>query len=201
MTIAKDVKIQVEFNPAKVAAYRLIGYENRLLRHGGLQRRHEGRRRDRRRPHGHGAVRARAAWRDRPRARRQIHQCSSRRGRNPAPPASNSHDLLVLRVATNSPTRDEHAYGLPADGSRRRLLRRRPRFPFRRGGRGVRDASQGSPYRADATLGWVLDTATASRGSDRGGYRSEFLSLVQKAIALQTPDNATADWRSKGPTK
>jgi len=30
-TIAKDVKIQVEFNPAVVAAYRLIGYENRLL--------------------------------------------------------------------------------------------------------------------------------------------------------------------------
>jgi Ca-activated chloride channel family protein len=32
MTIAKDVKIQVEFNPAKVASYRLIGYEKRLLR-------------------------------------------------------------------------------------------------------------------------------------------------------------------------
>lgn len=30
-TIAKDVKIQVEFNPAQVGAYRLIGYENRLL--------------------------------------------------------------------------------------------------------------------------------------------------------------------------
>jgi Ca-activated chloride channel family protein len=30
-TIAKDVKIQVEFNPAHVTAYRLIGYENRLL--------------------------------------------------------------------------------------------------------------------------------------------------------------------------
>ena len=30
-TIAKDVKIQIEFNPAKVAGYRLIGYENRLL--------------------------------------------------------------------------------------------------------------------------------------------------------------------------
>ena len=29
--IAKDVKIQVEFNPANVAEYRLIGYENRLL--------------------------------------------------------------------------------------------------------------------------------------------------------------------------
>lgn len=31
LTIAKDVKIQVEFNPAKVSGYRLIGYENRRL--------------------------------------------------------------------------------------------------------------------------------------------------------------------------
>ena len=31
VTIAKDVKIQVEFNPQQVGAYRLIGYENRML--------------------------------------------------------------------------------------------------------------------------------------------------------------------------
>ncbi|MBI5010951.1 MAG: DUF3520 domain-containing protein, partial [Bacteroidia bacterium] len=30
-TIAKDVKFQIEFNPAKIKAYRLIGYENRIL--------------------------------------------------------------------------------------------------------------------------------------------------------------------------
>lgn len=32
LTIARDVKIQIEFNPAQVAEYRLIGYENRALR-------------------------------------------------------------------------------------------------------------------------------------------------------------------------
>jgi Ca-activated chloride channel family protein len=32
-TVAKDVKFQIEFNPATVAAWRLIGYENRLLAH------------------------------------------------------------------------------------------------------------------------------------------------------------------------
>jgi secreted protein with Ig-like and vWFA domain len=32
VTVAKDVKVQVEFNPARVSSYRLIGYENRLLR-------------------------------------------------------------------------------------------------------------------------------------------------------------------------
>src|SRR5687767_5206330 len=31
VTIAKDVKIQIEFNPARVASYRLLGYENRML--------------------------------------------------------------------------------------------------------------------------------------------------------------------------
>jgi Ca-activated chloride channel family protein len=33
VTVAKDVKLQVEFNPSTVAGYRLIGYENRIMRH------------------------------------------------------------------------------------------------------------------------------------------------------------------------
>ena len=33
VTVAKDVKIQVEFNPARVGEYRLIGYENRIMAH------------------------------------------------------------------------------------------------------------------------------------------------------------------------
>ena len=43
-TIAKDVKVQVEFNPAQVSQYRLIGYENRALAEQGFRQR-RGRRR------------------------------------------------------------------------------------------------------------------------------------------------------------
>ena len=51
VTIAKDVKIQIEFNPAQIAAYRLLGYENRVLAAEDFQRRQEGRRRNRRGAH------------------------------------------------------------------------------------------------------------------------------------------------------
>ena len=60
VTVAKDVKIQVDFNPARVEAYRLIGYENRVLAHRRFQQRCEGRRRHGRRTYRHGPVRSRA---------------------------------------------------------------------------------------------------------------------------------------------
>jgi Ca-activated chloride channel family protein len=43
-----------------------------------------------------------------------------------------------------------------------------------------------SQYRGEATLEWVRDTAMRSQGRDRGGYRDEFVSLVQKAVALRS---------------
>ena len=58
--------------PAQVAAYRLIGYENRLLAARGLQQRRQGRRRHRRRAHGDGALRDRPAGRARSPARASI---------------------------------------------------------------------------------------------------------------------------------
>ena len=49
-TVALDAKAQVEFDPAVVAAYRLIGYENRADRRPRLPDRRRRRRGDRRRP-------------------------------------------------------------------------------------------------------------------------------------------------------
>src|SRR3954453_19927095 len=37
LTMAKDVKLQIEFTPSRVAASRLLGYENRLLRDEGFK--------------------------------------------------------------------------------------------------------------------------------------------------------------------
>ena len=58
VTIAKDVKIQVEFNPAKVGAYRLDRLREPSAPGPGLQRRQEGRGRDRRGASRHRALRA-----------------------------------------------------------------------------------------------------------------------------------------------
>ena len=57
VTVAKDVKIQIEFNPRMVAAYRLVGLRESPARARRLQRRPEGCRRRRRRSRGDRALR------------------------------------------------------------------------------------------------------------------------------------------------
>ena len=102
VTIAKDVKIQVEFNPAKVGAYRLIGYENRILAAPGLQRRHQGRRRDRRGPPRHGALRARPGRQGGEPSRRSTR--SSSRSRQSA--ARPSPESLIVKLRYKRPDED-----------------------------------------------------------------------------------------------
>ena len=56
VTIAKDVKIQIEFNPREVAVVPADRLREPAAGGRGLQRRQEGRRRDRRGAHGHGTL-------------------------------------------------------------------------------------------------------------------------------------------------
>ena len=116
VTIAKDVKIQVELNPRRVAGYRLVGYENRLLRARGLRRRPQGRGRDRRRPHGDGALRGRARPACRSTRRARARSSTSSRPRSPRP--ATSDELLTSSSATRSPR------ATPAGCSRRPSPRR-----------------------------------------------------------------------------
>jgi Ca-activated chloride channel homolog len=185
VTVAKDVKIQVDFNPAKVEAYRLIGYENRVLRAEDFNN-------DVKDAGDMGAGHAVTALFEivptgvsvpGPSIDPSVFQPAPR---DTPPPASSSNDLLVLRVR----------YKLPdaADSTRMDVPLADRRQAFSDAPADVRFAAsvaafgmilKNSAYRGTAGLEWVLDTATASRGQDRGGYRSEFISLVQKAIVLR----------------
>jgi Ca-activated chloride channel family protein len=185
VTVAKDVKIQVDFNPAKVEAYRLIGYENRVLRPEDFNN-------DLKDAGEMGAGHAVTA----------LFEIVPRGGsvpgpsidpsafepapRDAPPPASTSNDMLVLRVRYKLPDASESTrMDVPLPDRRRRFSEASPDFRFAASVAGFGMILKNSQYRGEATLAWVLDTATASRGQDRGGYRDEFVSLVQRTMAIR----------------
>jgi len=184
VTVAKDVKIQVDFNPAKVEAYRLIGYENRILRPEDFNN-------DQKDAGDMGAGHTvTALFEIVPRGGTvpgsvdpSVFQPTPRS--EPRAGSNNSNDLLVLRMR----------YKLPdaAESTRMDVPLADRDVPFARADQDVRFAAavaafgmilKDSPYKGDATLQWVLDVAQGSVGQDRGGYRDEFVSLVRKAIVL-----------------
>jgi Ca-activated chloride channel family protein len=186
VTVAKDVKIQVDFNPSKVEAYRLIGYENRALRPEDFNN-------DLKDAGEMGAGHTVTA----------LFEIVPRGGSVPGPsidpsvfqpapraapaPTSTSNDLLVLRVRYKQPDASESTrMDVPLPDRRRTFADASSDFRFAASVAAFGMILKNSQYRGDVTLPWVLDTATASRGQDRGGYRAEFISLVQRAMALGT---------------
>ena len=97
--IAKDVKIQVEFNPALVSEYRLIGYETPDARARGLSQRQGGRRRDRRRPHGDRALRGSRRWAPTPSESRR---CATAR-RRLSPSAGRDDEVATVAIRYKLP--------------------------------------------------------------------------------------------------
>jgi len=186
VTVAKDVKIQVDFNPGKVEAYRLIGYENRALRPEDFNN-------DLKDAGDMGAghtvtalfeVVPRGGTVPGPSVDPSVFQPAPR---NP-PPVSNSNDLLVLRVRYKLPDASESTrMDVPLADRGAAFAGADNDFRFAASVAAFGMILKGSPYRGDATLSWVLDSATASRGADRGGYRNEFIGLVQKAMSLHWP--------------
>ena len=181
-TIAKDVKIQVEFNPATVSEYRLIGYENAPAQPRGLQQRQGRRRRDRRGPHGDGALRdhaegLRAAQLVDP-LRYQQNAGAGGARRNERRERLPAHPLQAAGRGHEQADRDAD---LDVERSRRRravaMSRARPASPlrWRRSGRCC------AVGRYTTTFGYddVIALANAAKGQDDFGYRSEFVNLVQ----------------------
>ena len=183
VTIAKDVKLQLEFNPQHVAAYRLIGYENRLLRAEDFNN-------DKKDAGEIGAGHTVTALYELVPAGGEIASTAKvddlkyqRAGE--ATDAAASDELLTLKLRYKEPEGDTskliESVVKDADET---YAHASEDFRFAAAVAGFGLMLRDSDYKGDLTLAAVQELAESSRGSDNNGYRTEFIELVKKARAL-----------------
>ncbi len=183
VTIAKDVKTQVDFNPAKVAAYRLIGYENRLLRDEDFL--------DDTKDAGEiGAGHTVTALYELvpPGAEGDLPKVEPSKYQKPAQPsaaAAESDELFTLRMRYKLPQEEQsQPLELAVTDAGGSFNAATPDFQFAAAvacfGMLLRD----SQHQGQSSYDLAIELAQGGRGQDRGGYRSQFLELVKTAKAL-----------------
>ncbi len=184
ITIAKDVKIQIEFNPAQVGAYRLIGYENRLLAKEDFNN-------DKKDAGEIGAGHTVTALYEIVPAGQPIPtdgnvdalKYQTPTGTTPA--ATESQELLTLKLRYKAPDGDtSQLVSVPVSDAGKKFSQASPDFVWAiavaQFGLLLRD----STHKGNATMASVLEMAQSSRGADKQGYRTEFLELVNAAARL-----------------
>jgi Ca-activated chloride channel family protein len=189
ITIAKDVKIQVEFNPSQVVSYRLLGYENRRLADADF--------RDDTKDAGEiGAGHTVTALYEivpaggngpATGAEPLKYQAEKPRAAEPAPRGLASRELLTVKLRFKQPEGTESVlreFPLADHGDSFEQASVDTRFAAAVAAFGM--ILRASESRGEATLPMVADIASDALGADEGGYRAEFLDLVRKAGALQT---------------
>ncbi|MGD8643955.1 MAG: VWA domain-containing protein [Chromatiales bacterium] len=180
-TIAKDVKIQIEFNPVVVAEYRLIGYENRALRREDFNN-------DRIDAGDIGAGHTVTALYELVLvggAGRRIEPLRYRAERVPS--SSKADELAHLRLRYKAPEASESRLIERVISRReigRELARTSESFRFSASVAAFGQLLRGGRYTGEFDYDAVLGLAGASRSDDPFGYRGEFLNLVQLAKAL-----------------
>jgi Ca-activated chloride channel family protein len=179
ITVAKDVKVQVEFNPAVVDAYRLIGYENRALRIEDFNN-------DLKDAGDMGAghtvtvlyeVVPRGVSIGAPGVDPLKYQQPVAA---PAPNASN--ETLTVKLRYKEPTAsDSKLLSFPLVDREQTFARASVDFRFAAAVASFGMILRESPYKGTATFDSTLAIAEGSLGSDRSGYRREFMQLIQRA--------------------
>ncbi len=186
-TIASDVRVQVEFNPAKVLAYRLIGYENRLLKGDDFAQPGDGR--------AIGASHAvTALYEIIPAGTKAALPATvaSPKSQHPAAgSAAATNEWLTVKLRYHTPGSEvPQAAIVPLHAGRYDDEKATdPDFQFAAAVAGFGMLLQGSPFKGGMSWDMVEKLAVSGMGADEGGYRKEFVGLVKKAHAL---DAATA---------
>lgn len=187
MTIAKDVKMQVEFNPAKVKSYRLIGYEKRMLKAEDFA--------DDKKDAGelgsghtvtalYEIVPAEGVAADRQELTYQTTQVKKS--------ARTSAELATIRFRYKKPQEDtsrEIVRKIPA--AYERLNKASSNISFAAAVVEWGMLLRNSEFKGSANYGQILDMARKAKGADAEGYRAEFIRLVEMAELIdartQTP--------------
>ncbi|MCP4048888.1 MAG: VWA domain-containing protein [Gammaproteobacteria bacterium] len=187
LTIAKDVKIQIEFNPARVSEYRLIGYENRMLNEEDFTN-------DKVDAGEIGAGHRVTALYEIALTGSSGQRLPDRRYQSETATieqdnGSFGNELAHLRIRyklpnesvsklIESPVMDS---GINARGS--------DSFNFAASVAAFGQKLRGGTYLEDFSYDEIANLARQSRGNDQHGYRSEFMQLVTLADTLDQVEN------------
>ncbi len=187
LTIAKDVKIQIEFNPALVSEYRLIGYENRMLNEEDFAN-------DKVDAGEIGAGHRVTALYEISLVGSKGQRLPPRRYQSGNPSlerdtASFDNELAYLRIRYKLPNESESKLiqapvmdsGINAHGG--------DSFNFAAAVAAFGQKLRGGTFLEDFGYDDIEDLARRSRGSDTNGYRSEFMQLVNLAKTLDATAN------------
>jgi Ca-activated chloride channel family protein len=182
-TIAKDVKIQVEFNPAKVQAYRLIGYENRMLASEDFN--------DDKKDAGElGSGHTVTALYEvipvgvKNQFTRSVDSLKYQSNRREIT-GSETNEIMTVKLRYKKP--DEavsQLVAVPVREAVQNIESTSNNFRFSAAVASFGLLLRNSDYKSNSNFQQVIALATSAKGEDRNGYRKEFIELVRTATSL-----------------
>lgn len=194
MTIAKDVKIQVEFNPARVTSYRLIGYEKRMLRKedfnndkvdaGEIGAGHTVTALYEIVPAGTGAADPAASIPPVDPLRYQAPNSASVAAAQPDPKLS--QEMVTVKLRYKKPEGDTSEVterSFVDNGSK--FENAAPDLKFAAAVAEFGMILRDSQHKGKGTIGAVIEWAMEGKGRDTAGYRAGFIELARKTQALK----------------
>lgn len=183
LTIASDVKIQVEFNPALVSEYRLIGYENRLLNREDFTN-------DKVDAGDIGAGHTVTALYEIVLAGSGAERIPSLRyGSGQEAERNNSSELAFVKLRYKQPGQShsvELSRGISSNALGESLNDSSDDLRFAASVAGFGQILQGGSFLGDWSYSDALHLARNARGQDPHGYRSEFVHLIELAQSLSS---------------
>jgi Ca-activated chloride channel family protein len=182
VTIAKDVKIQVEFNPRRVSAYRLIGYEDRLMAKEDFND-------DTKQAGAIGAGHAVTVLYELVPAgvSESIPGVDQLKYQKPAQPSSSadSDELLTIKIRSKDPEKNKSVLSeFTVKDSKEKFSNASEDFKFAASVAAFGMVLRNSPYKGSANMESALDWAKEGKGDDVHGYRQEFIRLIHRAISI-----------------